>query len=141
MLPLDSKQELFAEPFVGAFEKSALGKDAKCDVQTFACFHALGKVTKCDVQTFACLGKVTKCDVQTFACLGKVTKCDVQTFSWLGKVTKCDVRTFACFQASAAVQMKFALFWAFYAAQNGIVCFGRFGTTCRIPVFEGRAVL
>ena len=127
MLPLDSKQELFAEPFVGAFEKSALGKDAKCDVQTFACFHALGKVTKCDVQTFACLGKVTKCDVQTF--------------SWLGKVTKCDVRTFACFQASAAVQMKFALFWAFYAAQNGIVCFGRFGTTCRIPVFEGRAVL
>jgi hypothetical protein len=93
VLPLDSKQELFAEPFVGAFEKSALGK-----------------VTKCDVQTFACLGKVTKFDVQTFACLGKVTKCDVQTFACLDKVTKCDVQTFACFQASAAVQMRFALF-------------------------------
>jgi len=62
VLPLDSKQELLDEPFVGAFEKSVLAKANKCDVQTFACF-----------------------------------------------------------QASAAVQRRFALFWAFYAAQNGVV--------------------
>jgi len=82
VLPLDSKQKLFAEPFVGAFEKSVLGK-----------------------------------------------------------VTKCDVQTFACFQATAAVQMRFTLFWAFYAAQNGIVSYRRFGTTYRVPVFKDQAVV